>query len=77
MDKFYITVGSSLVVFCTIFVACIFGTAFGCLAGWIVGLVFTSPVYVLDQMGVHNVYMYQFGGFMGFIGGFLRSQLSK
>ena len=54
------------------------GTLFGAIAGWVVGIFFGDTILgILSQLGVHNVTMWQFGAFMGFVGGFLRTTVTK
>ena len=60
-----------------IFLFVIFGTLLGAVAGWIVGLVFSDTILgVLAQLGVKGITMWQFGAFMGFVGGFLKTKVS-
>ncbi len=60
-----------------IFFFVIFGTLLGGIAGWIVGLVFGETILgIIGQLGVHNVTMFQFGSFLGFIGGFLKTKVT-
>lgn len=60
-----------------IFFFVIFGTLMGALAGWVVGLVFGDTILgILAQFGVKNVTMWQFGTFMGFVGGFLKTKVT-
>ncbi|MDR5730420.1 MAG: hypothetical protein RB191_23685 [Terriglobia bacterium] len=52
--------------------------AFGWLAGWTVGLFFGDTILkTLAVFGVHGVTMPQIGMTLGFIGGFLRTTVSK
>ena len=56
----------------------VLGTLFGALAGWIVGLFFGDTILgILGQMGLHNITMWQYGAFMGFNGGFLKTKVSS
>ncbi len=58
-----------------VFFFIIFATFTGAMAGWVVGLVFSDTILgILGQLGVHNVSMWQFGAFMGFLGGFLKTK---
>lgn len=55
----------------------IFGSLLGGIAGWVVGLVFGDTILgILSQLGVRGVTMFQFGVFMGFVGGFLKTKVS-
>lgn len=58
-----------------VFFFIIFATFAGAMAGWIVGLVFSETILgILGQIGVRNITMFQFGAFLGFIGGFLKTK---
>ena len=60
-----------------IFLFVIFGTLVGALAGWTVGLVFGETILgILGQIGIHNISMWQFGAFMGFVGGYLKTKVT-
>lgn len=50
------------------------GPLFGGLAGWVVGWFFGPTIlYVLAQMGLHGVEMWQLGMTLGFVGGFFKA----
>ena len=62
----------------SIFFFVILGTLLGAVAGWIVGLVFGETILaILAQIGIHGITMFQFGAFMGFVGGFLKTKVTK
>lgn len=74
MDKWIKFVGAAVLVGASIPLLVVLGTAFGALIGWFIGLFFGGWILdILQQLGIHNVTMAQFGAFMGFIGGFVRS----
>ena len=78
MDKIALILGGGIAALAGIALLVIFGTLFGAIAGWIVGLFFGDDILgILSQFGIHNVTMWQFGAFMGFIGGFLRTNVTK
>lgn len=61
-----------------VFLSVILSAFLGGVAGWIVGLFFSDMILnILGQLGVHNVSMFQFGVFMGFVGGFLRTKVAN
>lgn len=63
----------SLLGFFVVFFIAILGTLFGAITGWLVGLAFSDSVLgVLSSLHVYNVTMWQFGAFLGFVGGFFR-----
>lgn len=77
MDKLATAFGLMALAISGVFVFIIFGTFAGALAGWIVGLVFGDTILgILDQFGIHGVTMFQFGAFMGFVGGFMKTKVS-
>ena len=60
-----------------IFLFVIFGTLFGAVAGWVVGLVFGDIILgILAQFGIKGITMFQFGAFMGFVGGFMKTKVT-
>ena len=60
-----------------IFVFVILGTLIGGIAGWVVGLFFSDTILgILAQLGVKGISMFQFGAFMGFVGGFLKTKVT-
>ena len=77
MDAFAKFMGGVALGIGGIFFFIILGTLFGALAGWTVGLVFGETILgILSQLGVKNVTMWQFGAFMGFVGGFLKTKVT-
>jgi len=60
-----------------IFFFVIFFTLFGGIAGWVVGLVFGETILgILAQLNIKGITMWQFGLFMGFVGGFLKTKVT-
>lgn len=59
-----------------IFFAPLIGVLVGAFSGWIVGLVFSDTILaVLAGLGFSGtVAVWQFGAFLGFVGGFFRVQ---
>jgi hypothetical protein len=77
-EKLGESVGIAILFAGSIFVVVIFGTLVGALAGLVVGWVFGGTILgILGQLGVHDVAMWQFGAFLGFVGGFLKTKVSK
>lgn len=77
-DKLAKTFGMMTFAVAGVFWFIILGTLVGALAGWTVGLVFGDTILgILGQVGIHNVTMFQFGAFMGFVGGFLKTKVGK
>lgn len=77
MDKLATMFGGVALFFGGVFLMVIFGTLMGAVAGWIVGLFFGETILsILGQLGVRNVTMWQFGAFMGFVGGFLKTKVT-
>lgn len=77
MDKLALTLGGMALAIGGIFFFVIFGTLMGAIAGWIVGMFFDDTILgILSQLGVHGVSMWQFGAFMGFVDGFLKTKVS-
>ena len=69
--------GAMAVMVGGIFFFVIINTFMGGLAGWVVGLVFGETILsILAQLGIHGVTMFQFGAFMGFVGGFLKTKVT-
>lgn len=61
----------------SVFFFVIVGTLFGGIAGWMVGLVFGDTILgIAAQVGIKNVTMFQFGAFLGFVGGFLKTKVT-
>lgn len=75
MEKMTVLAGSILLTLSGIMVFVILGTLFGAVSGFIVGLFFGETILgIVGQFGLHNVSMWQFGAFMGFVGGFLKTK---
>lgn len=50
---------------------------FGAFSGWVVGIFFGGTILgLLEQVGIQDVYMWQVGAFLGFIGGFFKTNVS-
>jgi hypothetical protein len=76
MDKVATAAGIALLSVGGIFLFVVLGTLLGAIAGWTVGLFFGDTILgVLSQLGVHST-MWQFGAFMGFVGGFLKTKVT-
>lgn len=74
MEKFLIAVGTVFVVAMVVFFSVLLGTLMGIISGWVVGLFFSETILgILAQLGVTGVAMWQFGAFLGFVGGFFRA----
>ena len=75
MDDFIKGLGLALVAAGGIFLFVILGTCLGAVAGWLVGLVFSDTILgILDQLNIRGIAMWEFGAFMGFVGGFLKTK---
>lgn len=47
---------------------------FGAVAGWLVGLLFSKTILgILAAIGISGFSMWQFGAFLGFVGGFFKT----
>ena len=60
-----------------LFVGAIMGTAFGALSGLCVGWVFTDSMALLIGATGLDAEPYQLGAIFGFVGGFIRTTVSK
>lgn len=63
-----------------IFFAPVLGVIFGAFSGWVVGLFFSGTVLgFLGRLGVdvNGLQLWQVGAAMGFLGGFLKTNVSK
>lgn len=77
MEKLSMFFGSIALFLGGLFFFVIFGTFVGAICGWAVGLVFGDTILnILGQIGIHGVTMFQFGAFMGFVGGFLKTKVT-
>ena len=77
MDTFVKAFGGAVVALGGVFLLVILGTLFGSVAGWTVGLVFGDTILgIASQLGIKNVTMWQLGGFLGFVGGFLKTKVT-
>lgn len=76
-EKTAIAFGTVALALCGTFFFIIASALMGALAGWIVGLFFSDTILgILAQLGIRNIGMWQFGAFMGFVGGFLKTKVS-
>jgi membrane protein YqaA with SNARE-associated domain len=64
---------------CLFILLVLFSTLAGAIVGWIVGWFFGDTILgIMNQLGVHNIAMWQLGAFLGFVGSFFRhSHASK
>lgn len=77
MDKLAASIGAIAISLGGVFVLVCFSTVMGAFAGLIVGLFFSDTfLSILSQMGIRNIAMWQFGAFMGFMGGFLKTKVT-
>lgn len=77
MDTMTKTFGAIALTMGGIFFFVIFGTLLGGIAGWTVGLVFGDTILgIAGQLGLRGITMFQFGCFLGFIGGFLKTKVT-
>lgn len=77
MEKLATSFGTMAMALGGIFFFVILGTLMGGVAGWIVGLFFGDNILgILSQIGIKNISMFQFGTFMGFMGGFLKTKVT-
>lgn len=76
MEKFLTVVGAVILLAGGIVLLLPLGTFCGAIAGWVVGLFFEREILgVADQLGLHNVTMWQLGAFLGFVGAFLKTKV--
>lgn len=77
-DRLLHTIGATVLVGAIFFFVPLFGTIGGYAVGWIVGLFFSETMLgILAQLGIHGVSLPQWGGFLGFCGGFLRTTVNS
>lgn len=78
MDTFVTRLGIGAMVAVVAFLVVMLSALFGGIAGWIVGLMYGESILgIAAQLGIHGITMFQFGVFLGFVGGFFKSNLSK
>lgn len=68
--------GAAVLVILGILVLPLLGVLGGIFSGWVVGIFFTDMILeVLSRFGVDtvNIALWQIGGALGFIGGFIKS----
>lgn len=74
MDKFLTSLVVGVLATALVFLLVILGTCIGALGGWVVGWFFGETILgVLAAFGVTGIKMWQFGAFLGFVGGFFRA----
>jgi len=77
MEKLTLAFGATILTLGALFISIILGTLTGAIAGWVVGLFFGDTIlYILSQLHVQNVTMWQFGAFLGFVGGFMKTKVT-
>lgn len=77
LETFGKVIGGAVLAVGGIFLLVILGTLFGALAGWIVGLVFGDTILLIAaKLGIDGIAMWQFGAFLGFVGGFLKTKVT-
>ncbi len=77
MDELTKFFARSIVAIVGIFLMVIMSTLMGAFAGWVVGFFFSETILgILAQLGVHNIALWQYGAFMGFTGGFLKTKVT-
>ena len=77
LERTTLLIGSAFVMTAGIFLFVALGTLMGALAGWTVGLFFGGTILsIVHQLGIHDVSMWQFGAFMGFVGGFMKTKVT-
>jgi hypothetical protein len=77
MDKIALAFGGIALTICGIFFLVIFGTLVGGIAGYVVGLFFGDTILqIAGDIGIKGVTMFQFGSFLGFVSGFLKTKVS-
>ena len=75
MNDFTKFIGGAVLTIGGIFLFVIFGTLMGAIAGWVVGLFFGDTILgILQQLDITDISMWQYGAFMGFVGGFLKTK---
>lgn len=72
-------IGGGLLLFAVlIFFAPVLGALGGAFAGWVVGLFFADTILgIFAQFGLEDVKMWQIGMFLGFVGGFFKTTVSR
>jgi hypothetical protein len=77
MEKVATGIGGTFMAIAAIMIFVPCATFFGAVAGWIVGLFFGDTILgVVSQFGLRGITMWQFGAFMGFVGGFLKTKVT-
>jgi hypothetical protein len=78
MDKITKSFGVMALAIGGTFFFIIMSTFLGGLAGWTVGLIFGETILgIFAQIGIKGATMFQIGCFLGFVGGFLKTKVSK
>jgi len=78
LEKLLLALGAGVLVLGLILILVPIGTLLGAIAGWVVGWFFGDTIlHVLAQGGLRDISMWQLGAALGFIGGFLRTTVSR
>jgi hypothetical protein len=77
MDTLVKVAGGIVLSVSGIFFFVVLGTLMGAFSGWVVGLFFSDTILgIANQLGIKGIAMWQFGAFMGFVGGFLKTKVT-
>jgi hypothetical protein len=77
MDTFIKFMGGAVLTIGGIFFLVTLGTLIGAIAGWVVGLFFGNTILLIAaKLGIDGITMWQFGAFLGFVGGFLKTKVT-
>ncbi len=61
-----------------IFIGCVLGSIIGALSGWAVSFIFDETLTkVLAALGIKGLKLWEFGAFLGFVGGFLKTTVKQ
>jgi hypothetical protein len=73
-----IAIGAAAGVAAMFFLAIIMGTIGGAITGWVVGLLFSDTILgIFAALGIKGFAMWQIGAFLGFVGAFFRTSITK
>lgn len=77
MDTVAKAAGGIVLTVSGVFFFVVLGTLMGAFSGWVVGLFFGDTILgIAGQLGLKGIAMWQFGAFMGFVGGFLKTKVT-